>query len=389
MTEILRLSLNDFAITFKISSRSNDTNIKFYLSFFNRFPELVNDNCSEELHELFTKLFQKSEHLFQLQDNAQKFVTIINNVNLSNVPKAYQELLKEESILYIHASARVIFDFVFETTNQDIFLIVDNLVNKINHIFDFDEYIIPWYDYTQEKLEALDFELSKMDSEDSDKKFVDYFQSILNNQLNLIHRTTDKISIEDDYILQNLLAQSYFKSLPEEQNMIFYLLQKIMKENNTSAFEIHSFIPINEEYAVNFILTAKLVDNELVFGEKNHLFFHLIVKALGAYFSRTKKDSNLFIRAINPTIDIMSYNKDMTKETHKFNEIYGFFFNDDFAYGLTKAETKKILEQDLYTLKYKKPKPGTFYSEAADLFSQYATDKAISLILGNIKLIHK
>ncbi len=115
----------------------------------------------------------------------------------------------------------------------------------------------------------------------------------------------------------------------------------------------------------------------------------MIVKALGAYFSKTQKDSNLFIRAINPTIDIMSYNKDMTKETHKFNEIYGFFFNNDFAYGLTKAETKKILEQDLYTLKYKKPKPGTFYADAADLFSQYATDKAISLILGNIKLIHK
>ena len=87
------------------------------------------------------KLFPQSQHLFQLQDNAQKFVSIINNVNLQSISKDYRELLREEAILYIHSCARVIFDFVFETTNQDVFMRVDNLVNQINHIFNFDDYI--------------------------------------------------------------------------------------------------------------------------------------------------------------------------------------------------------------------------------------------------------
>lgn len=389
MTEKLHLSLNDFGVTFKISSKApNEAKIKFYVSFFNRFPELIEDNASDELFLLFEKLFPASKHLFQLQDNAQKFVNIINDMKLDTIPKVYRESLKEEAILYIHSCARVIFDFVFETTNQDVFLSIDNIINKLNHIFQFDDYIIPWYDYTQEKLEAIDFELSKMDEQDSDQKFLDYFKSLSENQTNFIHRTSDKVSIEDDFRLQKILANAYFKSIPEEQNLIPYLLNKIIKENNHSVFEIHSFIPLNEEYAINFIFTAKLIDNKITFGDKNPLFFNLISKALGAYFSKTKKDSNLFIRAINPTVDILSYNKDMTKESHKFNEIYGFFFNEDFSYGLTKIETKKILEHDLYTLKYKKPKPGTFYADASDIFSQYATDKAISLILGNIKIAH-
>lgn len=395
MTENIVLNLEDFLITFKISSKPNeitnkqDTTIQFYIKFFHRFPELINEESSEELNELFFKLFPQSQHVFQLQDNAQKFVTIINKVKLDTIPKQYRDILKEESILYIHSSARVVFDFIFETTNQDVFIIVDNIVNQLNHTFCFDDYIIPWYDYTQEKLQSLDFELSKMDDEDSDKKYHDYFQSILNKQINLLHRTSDKLSIEDDYTLQQILAKSYFNSCPEEQNLIPYLLQKIMKENNHTLFEIHSFIPVNDEYAVNFILTAKLINNEVVFGESNHLFFQLIMKSLGAYFSQTMKDSNLFIRAINPIVNITSYTKEMHKEDNPLNEIYGFFFNQDFAYGLSKIETKKILEQDIYIMKYRRRKPGTFYADAADLFSQYATDKAISLILGKIKLFHK
>lgn len=389
MTEKLNLTLNDFSITFKISSKSpNEAKIKFYISFFNRFPELIEDNSSVELFLLFEKLFPKSKHLFQLKDNAQKFVTIINEAKWSSVPNIYRESLKEESILYLHSCARVVFDFVFETTNQDIFLNVDNIINKLNYIFQFDDYIIPWYDYTQEKLDEIDFELNKMEEKDSDQKFLDYFKSLSDHKTNFIHRTSDKISIEDDYRLQKILSDAYFKSIPEEQNLIPYLLHKIIKENNHSIFEIHSFIPLNDDYAINFIFTAKLIDNKIVFSEKNPLFFNLISKALGAYFCKAQKDSNLFIRAINPIIDISTYNQDLTKETHKFNEIYGFFFNKDFSYGLTKNETKKILEHDLYTLKYKKPKPGTFYADASDIFSQYATDKAISLILGNIKISH-
>lgn len=388
MTEKIKLNLNDFNITFKISSQAKKTNIKFYINFFNHFPELIEDHFSDELNLLFWKIFPKSEHLFQIQDNAQKFVTMINDKKLELAPKIYQESLKEETILYIHSCARIVFDFIFETTNQDTFLIVDNLINKINYAFRFDDYIIPWFDYTQEKLTALDFELSKITEQDSDQKFENYFKSLSNQEINFIHRTSEKLSLEDDFRLQQLLSEAYFKSVPEDQNLIPYLLQKIISENNHTIFEIHSFIPLNEEYAVNFIFTAKLVNDKIVFSEKNPLFFNLIAKALGAYFSKTQKDSNLFIRAINPTVDILSYNRDMTKESHKLNEIYGFFFNKDFSYGLSKNETKKILEHDLYTLQYKKPKPGTFYVDASDLFSQYATDKAISLILGNIKVVH-
>lgn len=394
MTDKIKLNLDDFIITFRILSNSSDTektqtNIQFYINFFNRFPELISANASQELNELFVKLFPPSQFIFQLQDNAQNFVNIINQLKLESIPKQYRKILTEESILYMHSSARIVFDFIFETTNEDVFLIVDNLINTLNNTFSFNDYIIPWYDYTKEKLKSLDFELSKMDDKESEKKYTDYFFSILNKKINLLHRTSEKISIEDDFKLQKILANSYFNSLVEEQNLIPYLLNKIMKENSYSLFEIHSFIPINEDYAVNFIFTAKLVNNELVFGEKNHLFFQLIVKALGAYFSKTNQDSNLFIRAINPIVNIISYDKEMIKQDNHLNEIYGFFFNKDFAYGLNKLETKKILEQDLYTMKYKKPKPGTFYAESAEIFSQYATDKALSIILGKIQLFQK
>lgn len=390
MTEKFTLSLNDLSITFKtLSTSQNNNSIQFYLSFFNRFPELISDNSAEELNILFWKLFPQSKHLFQLQDNASKFVTMINNANFTNLPIAYQESVKEESILYIHSSARVIFDFVFQITNQDMFLVIDKLVNKINYLFQFNEYIIPWSDYTKEKLDSIDFELSKMSLQDSEQKYIDYFQSLLTQPINLIHRASEKMSIEDDYTLQTILSQFYFNSLPEEQNLVPYLLKKLIKDNNYTNFEIHSFIPINNEYAINFIIPAKLINDELVFGTTNHIFFNLIVKSLGSYFSKTSKDSNLFIRAINPNVNIISYTKNMTKEENHLNEIFGFFFNQDFAFGLNKVELKKILEHDLYTLKYKNPKPGTFYSDSADLFSQYATDKAISLILGNIKLYQK
>lgn len=390
MTEKIQLGLNDFSLTFKIQTQQpNQFKIQFYLSFFNRFPELIDENDSEELLLLFDKLFPTSKLFFQLQDNAQKFVDIINNLKLNNVPSIYQESFKEETILYIHSCARLIFDFIFERTNQDYFLIIDNIINSLNHIFQFDDYIIPWYDYTQEKLDYIDFELSKMNEEDTDQKFLDYFKSLSDNKTNFIHRTSEELSIDEDFKLQKLLADAFFKSSPEEQNLIPYLLNKIIKENNHSIFEIHSLIPINDQYPVSFIFTMKLVDNKFVFAEKNPLFFNLIIKALGAYFSKTKTDSNLFIRAINPNVDILSYNKDMTKEKHNLNEIYGFFFSENYySFGLNKEETKKILEHDLYTLKYKKPKPGTFYVDASDIFSQYATDKALALILGDIKIAY-
>lgn len=386
MLDKLNLSLDDFQITFTLLNDSNRNFIGFYAAFFNYYPELIQDNLATELCLLFDKMFDKTDDVLKLQSNAQRFVHIINSAKFTTVPLNYQEALKEEAILYLHGCARVIFDYIFETTNKDYFLIIDNLVNKLNIHFKFDDYIIPWYDYTQEKLEQIDFELHKMEEKDSDEKFLDYFSSLKNN--NFIHRTSEKMSIEDDFTLQTILSHSYFNSLPEEQNLLPYLLNKISKENNHTHFEIHSFIQLNDEYAVNFIFTAQLIDNNLVFGDKNPLFFNLIAKALGAYFSKTDKDSNLFIRAINPKVEIMSYNDDMTKQSHCMNEIYGFFFSKDFSYGLTKNETKKILEHDLYTLKYKKPKPGTFYADSSDIFSQYATDKAISLILGNVKIAY-
>jgi hypothetical protein len=389
MTEKINLNLNDFTITFKISKNSSDEiKIKFYVAFFNRFPELIEDNSSYELFLLFEKIFPKEKNLIQLYDNAQKFINAINNTKFETIPKIYKELLKEESVLYIHSCARIISDFIFKTTNQDVFLIIDNIINKINNIFKFDKYIIPWYDYTPQKIQDDNFELSKIDEKDIDKNFLDYFISLSENKTNFIFRTSDKISIEDDLKLQKILAHAYFNSIPEEQNLIPYLLNKISKENNYSVFEIQSFIPLNEEYAINFIFNANFINNKIIFNEKKSSFFNLISKSLGAYFCNTEKDSNLFIRAINPNIDILSYNKDMTKEIHKFSEIYGFFFNKDFSYGLTKNETKKILEHDLYTLKYKKHKPGTFYADALDIFAQYATDKSISLILGDVKIAY-
>lgn len=387
MLDKLNLSLDDFKITYTLFNDSNHNFIGFYVSFFNNDSQLIQDNIAVELGLLFEKMFNKTNDVLKLQTNAQRFVHIINEAKFTSAPLHYQEALKEEAILYIHSCARVIFDHILETTNKDYFLIVDNLVHKLNDKFTFDDYIIPWYDYTQEKLEQIDFELSKMEEQDSDEKFIDYFLSLKTNN-NFIHRTSDKLSIEDDFTLQSILSESYFNSLPEEQNLLPYLLNLISKENNHTHFEIHSFIPLNEDYAVNFIFKAQLIDNHLVFGEKNPLFFNLIAKALGAYFSKTQKDSNLFIRAINPKVEIMSYNNDMTKQSHLMNEIFGFFFSQDFSYGLTKNETKKILEHDLYTLQYKKPKPGTFYADASDIFSQYATDKAISLILGNIKIAY-
>ena len=39
---------------------------------------------------------------------------------------------------------------------------------------------------------------------------------------------------------------------------------------------------------------------------------------------------------------IEEFNYWINKHEHKFNEIYGFFFSDKYAYGLTKNETKKI-----------------------------------------------
>lgn len=391
MTEKFELDLEQFKITFIISSKAKkpETKIKFYLEFFNQFPDLINKNLSHDLNTLFWKIYPDNQHLFQLQDHAQKFVDIINHANFSTLPEKFQEVVKEDSVLYIHSAARIIFDFIFEITNQDCFLKIDNIINKINHILGFDDYIIPWYDYTQEKLEDIDFELNKMDAVDSDEKYTDYFKTLLEKNINFIHRTSDKLSLEDDFSLQKILASYYFKSKPEEQNLLPYILKNIFKETNTNLFEIHSFIPINEEFAINFIMTAHIENNEIIWGNKNHIFFNLIAQSLGAYFSKTNKDSNLFIRAINPSVNIMSYDKNMEKHEHKFNEIYGFFFSDKYAYGLTKAETKKILEQDLYTLQYKKPKPGTFYADASDLFAQYATDKALSLILGNIKIVHK
>ena len=390
MTHTFNLDLNDFSITFKITSASkNNTNIQFYTQFFNRFPELINNNHSVELYQLFWKIFPHSEHPFQLQDNAHQFVNLINNIQFDTISEQYSKILKEEAILYSHSSARIIFDFIFETTNQDMFLVIDNIINGLNHAFDFDDYLIPWYDYSHENSPTSVFELSALKQYDTEQQYSDYFSSLFTDQLNLIHRISETLSIDDDLLLQQVLSHFYLNSIAEEQNLILYVLQKIQQENNHSLFEIHSFVPINEQYAVNFVIHAKLIDNQFVFGENNHPFFHIIIKALGAYFSQTQQDSNLFIRAINPQVNIMSYDKNMIKEENHLNEIYGFFFNQDFAYGLNKSETKKILEHDIYTLRYKKPKPGTFYSDASEIFSQYATDKAISLILGNIKLYQK
>ena len=385
------LSLDDFEITFKLftKGKKDNTKIRFYLKFFNRFPDLINDNSSDEINELFWKVFPNYDNFAELQKHAKIFSTIMEFLTWHNLPKQYREALKEECILYIHNSARTIFDFIFETTNQDSFLIVDNLINQINDIFDFNDYIIPWYDYTHEKLQSIDFELKKMEVTDSDEKFIEYFKLLSEQPLNLIHRTTDKISLDDDYKLQKILANHFFDSLPEEQNLLNYLLTHIAKENNTSQFEINALIPINNEYAVMLIIDANLENDNIVFGKTNPFFFNIIAKALGAYFSKTSNDSNLFIRAINPNIDIFQFDKNMEKHSHKYNELYGFFFSKDFSYGLTKNETKNLLETGLYTLKYKNPTPGTFYIDAADLFSKYATDKAISLILGNVKFSQK
>lgn len=388
MLDKLNLSLDDLKITFTLFHDSNNHVIGFYASFFNRYPELIQDNLATELGLLFDKMFTPTNDVLKLQANAQRFVHIINSAKFNTVALNYQEALKEEAILYLHGCARVIFDHIFETTNKDYFLVIDNLVNKLNTYFKFDDYIIPWFDYTQEKLEQIDFELSKMEEKDTDQKFLDYFSSLKSKNNNFIHRTSEKLSIEDDFTLQTILSNSYFNSLPEEQNLLPYLINKISKENNHTHFEIHSFIQLNDEYAVNFIFKAQLIDDTLVFGDKNPLFFNLIAKALGSYFSKTQNDSNLFIRAINPKVEIMSYDNQMNKKSHLMNEIYGFFFSKDFSYGLTKNETKKILEHDLYTLQYKKPKPGTFYADASDIFSQYATDKALSLILGNFKIAY-
>lgn len=390
MQEKLYLDLNDFKIGFKFKTE-NDIEPQFYLNFFNRFPHLIEPHCSKELNLFFKNVFSKiqTDPLEDLSQKTLKFVNIINNYSVDLFPENYHDFLKEEILFYIHNSASVIYDFVLKNTNTDMYKNIDSMVEQVNRNWKFNKYTVPWYDYTAKKQNYFNFEINKINIETEDIKFNDYLFSINNNELILIHRTSDHLTIQEDYSVQQVLAKYYFQSINEEQNLIPYLLQRIMSESNTSVFEINAFIPINNKDAVNLIIPVHFINEKLVYGEKNHSFFLFLVKCLGAYFSKTNKDSNLFIKAIDPTVNIMTYNKELVKERNNLNEIYGFFFGKDFSYGLNKTETKLMLQHNLHTLKYKKHKPGTFYYDACDIFSHYATDKAISLILGNIQVVHK
>lgn len=377
--EKISLSIQDFNLC---HSNINGSDC-FYLSFFNRYPELIEKNTSPDLLNLFNFYFSNKDNsvdLFLQFFNNDKFSSFGFEINVVKI-------LKNEFLFYLYSSAREIYDFIYEISNQDNFLNIDKIIESINLKFSYDDYSLPWYDYNQNKTNLSivnGFNIGKTLDDDNEDVYISYFHELLSNHKKgskcaLKFRLTPDLPEQDELGLQLDLAKYYFESTPEEQNLLHYLINFINKELKASNFNLILFLPFNASYVAIITISLDYLKNDISISNP---FVKFLLKSLSAFFNRHPAESNLLIKA-NTDYQMFTLDENNNKTPRYLSEVYGFYFSKDISYGMNKIEVDKFISKFNFNLKIKNI-PSNFLVDSSDIYSSYITDKSLSIILGNV-----